>query len=160
MANSRFIDWLTNLTAKSTTIDGTEITHIGSSGLSQKATLRDVVSYTIEDLRQTWNAAATVFTGIKLNVTDTASSASSLLMDLQVGGSSKLKADKSGNITAVGTIKGLSTTVSALPSAATAGSGARAFVTDANATTFLSTVAGGGANKVPVVSDGTNWLIG
>ena len=35
-----------------------------------------------------------------------------------------------------------------------------AFVTDATATTFLSTVAGGGANKVPVVSDGTNWLIG
>lgn len=52
------------------------------------------------------------------------------------------------------------TTVSALPSAASAGAGARAFVTDANATTFLSTVAGGGSNKVPVVSDGTNWLIG
>ena len=53
-----------------------------------------------------------------------------------------------------------STTVASLPAAATAGSGARSFVTDATATTFLSTVAGGGANKVPVVSDGTNWLIG
>jgi hypothetical protein len=53
-----------------------------------------------------------------------------------------------------------STTVSSLPSASTAGAGARSFVTDANSTTFLSTVAGGGANKVPVVSDGTNWLIG
>jgi len=53
-----------------------------------------------------------------------------------------------------------STTVASLPSASTAGAGARSFVTDANATTFLSTVAGGGANKVPVVSDGTNWLIG
>jgi hypothetical protein len=52
------------------------------------------------------------------------------------------------------------TTVAGLPAAATAGAGARAFVTDASATTFLSTVAGGGANKVPVVSDGTNWLIG
>lgn len=50
--------------------------------------------------------------------------------------------------------------VSALPSAATAGAGARAFVTDATATTFASTVAGGGANKVPVVSDGTNWIVG
>lgn len=57
-------------------------------------------------------------------------------------------------------VKTGSTTVAGLPSASTAGSGARAFVTDANATTFLSTVAGGGANKVPVVSDGTNWLIG
>ena len=51
-------------------------------------------------------------------------------------------------------------TVATLPAAGTAGAGARAFVTDATATTFLSTVAGGGANKVPVVSDGTNWLIG
>lgn len=53
-----------------------------------------------------------------------------------------------------------STTVASLPSAATAGAGARAMVTDASSTTFLSTVSGGGANKVPVVSDGTNWLIG
>ncbi len=53
-----------------------------------------------------------------------------------------------------------SMTVANLAAAATAGAGARAFVTDANATTFLSTVAAGGANKVPVVSDGTNWLIG
>lgn len=53
-----------------------------------------------------------------------------------------------------------SMTVANLASAATAGAGARAFVTDATATTFLSVVAGGGANKVPVVSDGTNWLIG
>ena len=51
-------------------------------------------------------------------------------------------------------------TVDRLADAATAGAGARAFVTDANATTFLSTVAAGGSNKVPVVSDGTNWLIG
>jgi len=51
-------------------------------------------------------------------------------------------------------------TVAALPSAATSGAGARAFVSDANATTFASTVAGGGANKVPVYSDGTNWKIG
>lgn len=51
-------------------------------------------------------------------------------------------------------------TVAGLPAAATAGAGARAFVTDANATTFLSVVAGGGANAVPVVSNGTNWLIG
>jgi len=51
-------------------------------------------------------------------------------------------------------------TVATLPSAATSGAGARGFVSDANATTFASTVAGGGANKVPVYSDGTNWKIG
>lgn len=50
--------------------------------------------------------------------------------------------------------------VASLPSASTAGVGARSFVTDATATTYASTVAGGGANKVPVFSDGTNWIIG
>lgn len=38
--------------------------------------------------------------------------------------------------------------------------GARAFVTNATATTFASVVAGGGANSVPVYHDGTNWRIG
>jgi len=51
-------------------------------------------------------------------------------------------------------------TVATLPSASDSGMGARAFVSDANATTFASTVVGGGANKVPVYSDGTNWKIG
>lgn len=51
-------------------------------------------------------------------------------------------------------------TVATLPSATTAGVGARAFVSDATVTTFASTVAGTGANKVPVYSDGTNWKIG
>jgi hypothetical protein len=51
-------------------------------------------------------------------------------------------------------------TVATLPSAATAGASARSFVSDATATTFASTVVGGGANKVPVYSDGTNWKIG
>lgn len=51
-------------------------------------------------------------------------------------------------------------TVATLPAAGTAGAGARAYVTDANATTYLSIVAGGGANIVPVFSDGTNWKIG
>lgn len=52
------------------------------------------------------------------------------------------------------------TTVASLLAAATAGAGAVAFVTDANATTFASIAAGGGANGVPVYSDGTNWRIG
>lgn len=48
--------------------------------------------------------------------------------------------------------------VAALPSARPAGQ--RALVTDANATTFASIVAAGGANAVPVYSDATNWRIG
>jgi hypothetical protein len=50
--------------------------------------------------------------------------------------------------------------VSALPSAATAGKGTRAFVTDATSPTFGSTVVGSGAVAVPVYCDGTNWKVG
>lgn len=53
---------------------------------------------------------------------------------------------------------GVGYTVATLPSAVTPWQ--RAFVSDANATTFQSIVAGGGANKVPVYSDGSNWRIG
>lgn len=49
--------------------------------------------------------------------------------------------------------------VSALP-AASGNQGLRGLVTDATAVTFHSTVAGTGSNIVPVISDGTNWLIG
>jgi hypothetical protein len=52
-------------------------------------------------------------------------------------------------------------TVAELPPASVAGAGARRFVTDAaNPPNFLTTVSGGGPNTVPVISDGTNWLIG
>jgi hypothetical protein len=50
------------------------------------------------NLSQTWDASGTIFNGIRLNITDTASNANSLLMDLQTGGSSRLKISKSGNI--------------------------------------------------------------
>jgi hypothetical protein len=58
------------------------------------------------------------------------------------------------------TIKTDPVTFSQLPNAATAGAGTRAFVTDSNTATFAATVAGGGANIVPVYSDGTNWKVG
>ena len=51
-------------------------------------------------LAQTWNAAGTTFTSLRVNITDTASNASSLLMDLQVGGSSRATINKSGQISA------------------------------------------------------------
>ena len=51
----------------------------------------------IYDIADTWAASGTTFTGIKLNVTDTASAAASLLMDLQVGGVSRFRVDKLGS---------------------------------------------------------------
>lgn len=56
--------------------------------------------------------------------------------------------------------KTTSTVVGSLPSAATAGAGARSFVTDATSTAFSALAIGGGTNKVPVYSDGTSWLVG
>ncbi len=49
---------------------------------------------------QTWNNASAVFTGIKENIVDTNSAGESLLLDLQVGGTSKFKVDKTGIVTA------------------------------------------------------------
>lgn len=59
--------------------------------------------------------------------------------------------------------KTTATTVAGLVAAATAGAGARHAVTDSNAALTAgigAVVAGGGANVVPVFSDGTNWRIG
>ena len=53
-------------------------------------------------LTDTWNAGATTFTGIGLNVTDTASAAASLLLDLQVGGSSQFNVRKDGQVSTSG----------------------------------------------------------
>ena len=72
----------------------------------------------------------------------------------------------SGNITgqsyisATTAIQTTPVVVGSLPAAATAGAGARAFVSDANDTAFNAIVAGAGANNLPVFSDGTNWRIG
>lgn len=57
------------------------------------------------NLSETWNNGAVAFTGLKYNVTDTASLAASLLMDLQVGGVSKLTLRKDGFLRAFNTIQ-------------------------------------------------------
>lgn len=51
-------------------------------------------------MTDTWNAGGTTFTAIGMNVTDTASAAASLLIDLQVGGVSQFRVSKGGRITA------------------------------------------------------------
>ena len=53
------------------------------------------------DIAETWNSSGTTFTGVKLNVTDTASNAASKLIDLQVGGSSMFNVTKAGKAVAV-----------------------------------------------------------
>ena len=76
---------------------------------------------------------------------------------LQVNGG----AGVNGNVILAGYLKTVPTTVNALPSASAVGAGARAFVTDSTTvTSFLAIAVGGGVNGVPVVSNGTNWLVG
>ena len=68
-------------------------TTFGPSGLTGSQTTP------VLNLAQTWNTSGNA-TGLKLNVTNTASGASSYLMDLQVGGTSKFSVDKTGVVSA------------------------------------------------------------
>ncbi len=51
----------------------------------------------LSNLTATWNASGTTFTAVKMNVTDTASAAGSLLIDLQTNGTSQFSVTKAGN---------------------------------------------------------------
>lgn len=66
---------------------------------TKKITAQALVGGSISDLGATWNNVATTFNGLKLNVTDTASAAGSLLENLQVGGVSKWSVRKDGELT-------------------------------------------------------------
>jgi hypothetical protein len=55
-------------------------------------------------LSETWNAAGVTFTALKVDVTDTASAAASLLLDLKVGGASKFSVSKAGDVTVGGNV--------------------------------------------------------
>jgi hypothetical protein len=60
--------------------------------------LGTVTASTPLSITQTWNNALTTFSAWRVNVTDTASTASSLLADLQVGGTSRFSVNKNGDI--------------------------------------------------------------
>lgn len=65
-----------------------------------------------------------------------------------------------GTVRVAAPLKLVPVAVGSLPSAATAGAGARMMVNDALTPTFGATVANGGAVVTPVYSDGTNWKVG
>jgi hypothetical protein len=80
-----------------------------------------------------------------------------------VGTFSSIGIGVTGAIVASTYVKTTAKTVASLTSAGTAGAGARDFVTDATVAAsgnFGAAVTGGGANKVPVYSDGAGWFIG
>lgn len=55
----------------------------------------------------TWNDGGTLFSAITLDVTDTASDANSLLMDLRVAAASQFSVSKVGNVAVNGTVDGV-----------------------------------------------------
>lgn len=94
--------------------------------------------------------AGTVTTASQPNITSVGT-----LVSASVSGNASV-----GNLITTGVVKTTALTVGTLPSASSVGAGARSFVTDANTTTFLAIVGSGGSNSVPVVSNGTNWIVG
>lgn len=78
---------------------------------------------------QAWNNAGVTFTGMKLNVTDTASAAASLLMQLQVGGNNRVTITKTG---AINVNNGVDAAYNITVTNTTAGTGASASLTTIN----------------------------
>jgi hypothetical protein len=70
----------------------------GGGGAADYVRTRSGTTQDLFAMADTWNDEAKNFTSIKMNVTDTASDAGSLLLDLQVGGVSKFKINKSGEV--------------------------------------------------------------
>jgi hypothetical protein len=65
--------------------------------ISDTATVTGTNATSLLDLSQTWNTSGTP-TALKLNITDTASNGNSRLLDIQVGGTSKLIFAKNGQL--------------------------------------------------------------
>jgi hypothetical protein len=124
------------------------------------------------DVSSTWNAGGTTFTAARVNVTDTASAAASLLLDLQVGGSSKWKVDKIGTVTQTGRLAiNLGTITSAqalIEGSATWNSGSETFTAIFANITDTASAAGsalldllvGGTSQFKVTKAGTTTMLG
>lgn len=86
--SGRFALWGTGLT------DNANLTYTANGSLNIGGTI--TANDPAISVARTWNNSGVTFTGIKFAVTDTASAAASLLMDLQVGGTSLLNVGKAG----------------------------------------------------------------
>lgn len=153
-------------TTRSGTVFPAESLRINSQGAMVGSSTLTVSGTHALSLSSTWNNAAGVFSGIFLDVTDTASNFTSSLMTLLVGGSVKFGVSKFGDVTsasgivATGALGSYAGAVAGLPLGSL---GLRAMVTDSTQTLAAgigTAVVGGGANIVPVFHDGTSWKIG
>lgn len=79
-----------------------------SASQTKKVTAKSLIGGSVADLVATWNNVATTFSGIKLDVTDTASAAGSFLLNLLVGGAARFQVTKAGAVTAASSIRSTS----------------------------------------------------
>jgi hypothetical protein len=75
---------------------------------TKKITAKALAGGAVADLVAVWNNVATTFSAIKMDVTDTASAAGSMLLNLLVGGAARFQVTKAGNTTAAGSIRSTS----------------------------------------------------
>lgn len=78
------------------------------AGETKKITAKALAGAAVADLVAVWNNVATTFSGIKLDVTDTASAAGSFLLNLLVGGAARFQVTKAGAVTAASSIRSTS----------------------------------------------------
>lgn len=116
----------------------------------------------ILDLSATWNAAGVTFTGLKFNVTNTASAAASLLMDLQVGGTTRFKVTPSLGATITSTDSSgqvcVFTSMYGSTSIAVGGGGSTNINNLASTSWGSFSITSGGGNITVLATDAANTL--
>ena len=134
-----------------TVIDGGNV-GIGTTAPTAKLDIADTtlagsgsLAGSVLNLAQTWNTTGTP-TAIKLNVTNTASTGTPLLMDLQTGGVSKFKVDSLGNETHAETLSAELVTNGSFTGGSTGW------------TLYSGTVFNSGTNAIDKTGDGTTSL--
>ena len=124
-------------------VDVLPIVDVGA-GETKKVTAKALAGAAVGDLVNVWNNVATTFSAIKMDVTDTASAAGSMLINLLVGGAARFQVTKAGNVTAAGTLS--VTGASTLTGAATFKNAARS--DSATAGVGYATGAGGAVTQL------------
>jgi hypothetical protein len=130
------------------TADVLPIVDLGASE-TKKVTPAALVGGALPNITVTWNDVLTNFDAFKIDVTDTASGASSNLIDLQVGSVSKFRVTKSGTANIAGALTVSSVTT--LTGAVTASSS----VTSINATAGVGYGTGAGGTVTQATSKAT-----
>ena len=117
------------------------------------------IAFTAKLIGDSSSSEVARITSHKASGTDTTRTSSIVVETSSTG--NEVNLEQSFWFTFNGTYKSKVFTVATLPTAAGVnGAGQRSFVSDATAITFATAVVGGGANGVPVYSDGANWRIG